>query len=364
MSHALVFAIGLLLGLAAGAALGEYLARRRSPAPVGDAPGTPPGAEPPAPRGVDEAVRPLHDALRELTRRVHEADTRRAESLSSLSGQLASVNRMAMRLTDRTDELVGALRAPEIRGRWGEMQLERVVELGGMVEHCDFDAQPTRTADGKTARPDMVVHLSGGRSIVVDAKVPFGAYLDALDARDPEEHEALLRRHAHQLKNHVDELARRPYIEAFDPTPEFVVLFVPGDPFLDAALRTRPELLDEAMARSVVIATPTTLFALLRTVALGWRQEDFTEKAREIHRLGRELYDRIDVLARHYGEVGQHLSRAAEAYNRTLGSMESRVTVTARRLAEMGVPARSRAKPREVQPVAERPREPRHRAAD
>ena len=261
--------------------------------------------------------------------------------------------------TDRTDQLVTALRAPQIRGRWGEIQLERVVELGGMVRHCDFDTQVTARFNGQLVRPDLVVHLAGGRNIIVDAKVPFSSYLYALDSDDPEENAAYLRRHAHLLRTHITQLSAKGYIDAFDPTPEFVVLFVPADPFLDAALGVDPEILEYAFSRNIVIATPTTLFALLRTVALGWRQEDISDKARDIQRLGRELYTRLNTMGDHYQRVGRHLEKTIEAYNATLGSLDSRVMVTARRLADLDVPARTDRPPLELRPVTDRPRHPR-----
>ena len=238
-------------------------------------------------------------------------------------------------LSDRTGKLVTALRAPQVRGRWGEMQLERVVEMAGMVRYCDFDTQVSARGPEGPLRPDLVVRLSGGRTIIVDSKVPFSAYLDALDTEDPEEHAAHLRRHAHQLRTHVNQLSSKNYSAAFERTPEFTVLFVPADPFLDAALTTDPELLEHAFSRNIILATPTTLVALLRTVGLGWQQEAVNEQAAAIHRLGRQLYSRLNTMAEHYNKVGTALDRAVDAYNSTLGSLESRVMVTARTLNEM-----------------------------
>ncbi len=305
-------------------------------------------------------VGPLEDALEKglgrLGSQLQNLETQRASQLAALTGQIQAVSRTSARLGDRTDQLVTALRSPNVRGRWGELQLERVVEIGGMVKHVDFSPQQTAVIDGQTVRPDMVIKLSGGRHIVVDAKAPFSAYLDALETPDPEEHAAFLRRHAHHLRSHVNALAHKDYIEAFYPTPEFVVLFVPADPFLDAALSIDPELLEYALGRNVVLATPTTLFALLRTVALGWQQEDVSARAREVLRLGRELYTRLGTMSEHYNRVGRSLDKAVEAYNATLGSIDSRVLVTARRLADLGVPARSDKAPGTPDPVASRPR--------
>ncbi|MDK8843319.1 DNA recombination protein RmuC [Corynebacterium striatum] len=302
---------------------------------------------------------PLEKAMDRLGYQLQELEESRATELAALSSQVQAVTRTSTRLTDRTDKLVGALRSPNVRGRWGEMQLERVVEIGGMLKHVDFNTQATARIQGATVRPDLVIHLAGGRSVIVDAKVPFSSYLDALETEDPEEHAGYLRRHAHMLRNHVQALAHRDYIEAFSPTPEFVVLFVPADPFLDAALSVDPELLEFAFERNIVIATPSTLFALLRTVALGWRHEDLSEKAREVQRLGRELYSRLGTLNEHYNKVGRSLEKAVEAYNSSLGSLDSRVSVTARRLYELEIPARTDRRPVEPQPVEAEPRRPR-----
>ena len=286
-------------------------------------------------------LKPLENAVAGLDQQLRELEKDRAGSMATLSSQLQTMMRTSTRLNERTAELVTALRSPNVRGRWGEMQLERVVELGGMVKHVDFEPQEHTTVRGTTVRPDLVIHLAGGRHIVVDAKVPFSSYLDALETNDPEEHAGFLRRHAHLLRNHVVALSQRDYLDAFYPTPEFVVLFVPADPFLDAALEVDPELLEFAFGRSVVIATPTTLFALLRTVGLGWQNEDVSEKAREVQRLGRELYTRLNTLGEHYNNVGRQLNKTVEAYNSTLGSMDSRVMVTARRLSEMDMTTRA-----------------------
>lgn len=284
---------------------------------------------------------PLTEAVDKLDTKLSDLETSRAAVNASLVSQVQAMTRTSHRLTDRTDKLVTALRAPQVRGRWGEIQLERVVELGGMVRHCDFDTQVTARLGDRTVRPDLVVHLAGERQLIVDAKVPFSAYLDALDTQDPEEHAAYRRRHAHLLRTHINQLADKAYFEAFSPTPEFVICFVPADPFLDAALEIDPELLEYAFSRNVVVTTPTTLFALLRTVALGWQQEDISEKAQEIQRLGRELHQRLGVFGEHYARIGKTLEKAVDAYNSTLGSLDSRVLVTARRLAEMNISART-----------------------
>ncbi|MBA4503898.1 DNA recombination protein RmuC [Corynebacterium sanguinis] len=330
-----IFALGVILG----AALTYLLARRQSPQPQ---------------QTLD--IRPVSHELERLRTQLDEMDADRAVAMSALASQVQTITRTSTRLTDRTDQLISALRSPQTRGRWGEVQLQRVVELGGMVEHCDFDVQATELVDGTRVRPDMIIRLSAGRNIVVDAKVPFSSYLDALNTDDPEEKQAYLRRHAHLLHSHVDTLSAKSYIAAFQPAPEFVVMFVPADPFLDAALALDPEMLEYAFARDVVIATPTTLFALLRTVALGWRHEAATEQARQIQRLGAQLYQRLGTMAEHYNRVGQSLERAVDAFNSTLASMDSRVMVTARKFEEMGVVSPKRSTSHAVDAVSATPR--------
>ncbi|WP_182360270.1 DNA recombination protein RmuC [Tomitella gaofuii] len=288
---------------------------------------------------MGQVVAPLQDALGALSEQLRLLEHDRVGAYAGISEQVAAMHHSNRELSTQTTRLVSALRAPQVRGRWGELQLERVVELAGMARHCDFDTQVTADAadDGPTARvrPDMIIRLSGGRRIVVDAKVPLSAYLDALSATREQERQKLMFSHASQLRAHVDKLAAKAYWRAFDPTPEFVVLFVPGDPFLDAAVSTDKGLFEYAMAKNVVLATPTTLVALLRTVALGWRQEALSQEARTIHSLGTELARRLDTMARHFDRVGDRLGKAVESFNSTAASFESRVMVTARRLSEL-----------------------------
>ncbi|WP_448858661.1 DNA recombination protein RmuC [Corynebacterium propinquum] len=350
--------IALLLGIALGwFAHGSRQSHNTQRLPVGasDTAAAPDGSVPdssvpdgPAPATLTPALESLAVVERSLANidgQLRAMESERSHTAASLSSQMQALSRTSTRLNERTDQLVNALRSPNVRGRWGEMQLERVVELGGMVEHCDFNAQATARLGEKIVRPDMIIHLAGGRQIIVDAKVPFSSYLDALDTNNPEEHAGYLRRHAHLLRTHVANLSAKPYLDAFQPSPEFVVMFVPADPFLDSALNTDPDLLEYAFERNIVIATPTSLFGLLRTVALGWRQEDFSDKAKEIHELGRQLYSRLNTVGEHYNRVGRSLDKAVEAYNSTLSSLDSRVMVTARRLAEMGVSSREATKP-------------------
>lgn len=338
----LVFATGLLLGVILGGFAALACSRRVSERSAQPAP------EPPDLRPIAHSLEQLHAQLGQL-------EKEQAVTTSTLAGQVQAIGRTSARLGTRTDQLIAALRSPATRGRWGEIQLQRVVELGGMLEHVDFDTQQHMLVDDHSVRPDMIIRLSQGRSIVVDAKVPFSSYLDALNTEDPEEQQAYMRRHAHLLRAHVDTLSSKRYIEAFQPTPEFVVMFVPADPFLDAGLQIDPELLEYAFARDVVIATPTTLFALLRTVALSWRQDSVNEKAKEIQRLGAELHHRLGVMAGHYNRVGSSLEKAVEAFNATLASMDTRVMVTARKLEEFDVPLR-RDTAAALRPVSASPR--------
>ncbi|NIL74274.1 hypothetical protein RhoFasB10_00354 [Rhodococcus sp. B10] len=280
---------------------------------------------------VSSLVEPLHDAVDALTEHVRQVEHNRIRAYAGLTEQVSGMHRASVDLSTQTSQLVTALRAPQIRGRWGEMQLERVVELAGMVKHCDFDTQVSREG----IRPDMIVHLAGGRQIVVDAKVPFAAYLDAAQEQDPDARARQLTRHARHLRTHVDQLSAKEYWRSFEPTPEFVVLFVPGDPFLDAALTSDSSLLEYAFTRNVILATPTTLVALLRTVAYSWKQESLAEDAARIQQLGRELYSRLGTVASHLDKLGGHLGKAVESFNSTVSSVDSRVGVTARKLHEL-----------------------------
>ena len=279
---------------------------------------------------VEALIGPLRAAVGALTEQVDDVERSRIQAYAGLREQVAGMQRVSRDLSTRTGQLVAALRAPQVRGRWGEVQLQRVVELAGMRKHCDFDTQVA--AEG--VRPDLVVRLPGGKQIVVDAKVPLAAYLDAAEPDTPDAAD-LLAKHARALRAHVDQLGAKAYWESFAPSPEFVVLFLPGDVFLDAALGAEPGLLEHAFSRNVILATPTTLMALLRTVAHTWRQDALSREAATIQQLGRELYGRLGVAARHLDRLGAQLGKAVDSYNHTVASMESRVLVTARRLDEL-----------------------------
>ncbi len=286
-------------------------------------------------RGEDQAV--LRDGLDRLHERLMDVEQQRASWQGQLRQQVDDMRHSTDLLRRETGALSSALRKPHVRGQWGELHLRKAVELAGMVEHCDFEEQVHLAHEDGNLRPDLVVRLAGGRSVVVDAKVPLDAQLDALATDDPEEAAAHLRRHARQVRHHVDALAAKAYWRSLPTTPEFVVLFVPAESFLAAALDTDPGLLTYAAGKDVVIATPTTLIALLRTVAHGWTTLALAERTREIHELGRELHGRIGVLGGHLDKVGRSLKGAVEAYNGAVGSLESRVLVTARQFEDIGV---------------------------
>jgi DNA recombination protein RmuC len=286
---------------------------------------------------VARAVGPLHDTLRQYEQRVAELERDRLDAYAELREQVRAMAGVSGELRTETKQLVAALRTPQVRGRWGEHQLRRVVEAAGLLEHCDFAEQVTAATDLQAVRPDLVVRLHGGRSVVVDAKAPLDAYLSAMEARDERGRDAHLDTHARHLRGHVDALAAKSYWAAFEQAPEFVVLFVPADPFLDAALQRDATLMEYAFARNVVLATPATLVAMLRTIAYAWRQEALTRNAYAVHALARELYSRLSTMGDHVAKLGNALGGAVTAYNKAVGSLEARVLVSARKLAEMGV---------------------------
>jgi len=286
---------------------------------------------------IGRLLDPMASTLQRVEGQLRTVEMDRESAYAGLREQVTAMALGSEQLRGETKQLVNALRAPQVRGRWGELQLERIVELAGMVEHCDFSTQVTARGEDGGVRPDMVVHLAGGKQVVVDAKVPFAAYLEAVESNDPDVHKERLRAHARQLRQHVDALSAKAYWAAFEPSPELVVLFVPGDPFLEAALQADPSLMEHAFAHDVVIATPTTLIALLRTVSYSWRQEALARNAAEVHQLGKELHGRLATMGTHVAKLGRSLDTAVDSYNRTVSSLESRVLVTARKLTELRV---------------------------
>ena len=288
-------------------------------------------------QGVASLVAPLRDTLGKVEVQLRTAEHQRSAAQAALREQVDAVRRSSDELRREASTLSTALRAPQVRGRWGEQQLERIVEAAGMVQHCDYVTQASSTTDDGTLRPDLVVRLAGGKNVVVDAKVPFAGYLDAMDARDEASQRARLAAHARQVRDHVTRLGAKAYWERFAPSPEFVVMFVPSDSFLSVALEHDPTLLEHAFSRDVVIATPSTLIALLRTIAYAWRQDAVADSAREVLALGHELHGRLATMGGHLGQLGRELGSAVTAYNRAVGSLETRVLVTARRLADLHV---------------------------
>lgn len=308
-------------------------------------------------QAIGELLTPVRESLARVDLRIGEIEKSREGAYGALHEQLRALAETQGVLRAEAASLVKALRAPKVRGRWGEVQLRRVVELAGMVPHCDFEEQHTVTGDDGRLRPDLVVRLPGGKSVVVDAKAPLAGYLDALEATDDATRQARLADHARQVRAHVDALSRKAYWEQLQPAPEFVVLFLPGETFYAAALEQDPSLLEAGAGHNVLIATPTTLIALLKTVAYGWRQELVAENARAVARLGRELHKRLADVAGHVSRLGRALGGAVEAYNQAVGSLESRALVSARRFVELEVAGPERI---EVPPEVEQAPRPLH----
>ena len=286
-------------------------------------------------QAIDALVAPVRQSLDKLDGRIHDIERQREGAYQALTTQVRSLAEGQGELRRETSNLVKALRTPVARGRWGELQLRRVVEMAGMLEHCDFMEQVSVTGDEGRLRPDLVVRLPGGRSIVVDAKTPLAAYLEAVDAQDDVVRRQRLVEHARHVRDHMTKLGRKAYQDQFDDTPELVVLFLPGEMFFSAALEQDPELIEFGVGEKVIPATPTTLIAMLRAIAYGWKQEALARNAQEISELGRELYERIATMTVHWGRVGKNLGEAVGAYNKAMASLESRVLVSARRFKDL-----------------------------
>ena len=340
-STLLALLLTLLLGVGLGTAIGLLWARSRA---VDDSPAIAALQQ----RAADQAV--VREGLDRLADQLSDLAHDRVAWQASFNQQVSDMRHTTDVLRRETQSLSTALRRPQVRGRWGELHLRRTVELAGMVAHCDFTEQ--HQLAGGSLRPDLVVHLAGGRQVVVDAKVPLDAFLDATAAEEPDERDHHLARHAAQLRAHVDALGAKAYWRALPQAPEFVVLFVPAESFLSAALESDAGLLEHAATRHVVLATPSTLIALLRTVAHGWSHERLASAAAEVQRLGRELHERLATMGGHVDRLGRSLDAAVTAYNQAVGSLEGRVLVSARRFRDLGVTDVDLAEPRQVESVA------------
>lgn len=287
---------------------------------------------------IIKSVDPVKHALEKYETRIGLMEREREKSFGSLSTQILEMAKAQHALQKETGNLVKALRVPHVRGRWGEITLKRVAEMAGMADQCDFvEQESTRGSAMGSLRPDMVVRLPGERNIIIDSKVPLSAYLDALEADSEEETKQCLKNHANQVKTHINKLSSKEYWKKFTPTPEFVILFIPGENYFSAALAQQPDLIEKAIDKNVVLATPTTLISLLKAVSYGWRLEKSADNAKKIGELGQELFQRLSSMAEVMNRLGADIDRAASTYNKTIGTLEKRVLVSARKLTSLGI---------------------------
>lgn len=291
-------------------------------------------------QAIESLIRPIQESLTESRQQIAELEKARSEAYGNIRAQLDAMRESQSLLTRETQNLVNALRRPEVRGRWGEITLRRLVELAGMIEHCDFLEQVHTRGDDQAIRPDMVIRMPDQRELVVDVKTPLDAYLESVEAGSDAERGAALDRHARNVSDHIRKLAGKAYWNQFEDSPEFVILFIPGDQFLSAALDRRPELLEDALSRQIILATPTSFVALLKAVAYGWRQLALAENAAEIRTLAEDLYNRLAVFAGHLNKVGRQLGASVDSYNRAVGSLERKVLPGAKKFVDLGVQPR------------------------
>ncbi len=292
-------------------------------------------------KAVEGLVKPIRDALQRSENQINELEKARSQAYGGIAEQLANMQQTTTALQKETRNLITALRRPEVRGQWGEITLRRLVEMAGMVEHCDFIEQETiRGSDGDLLRPDLVIRMPDDRELVVDVKTPLDAYLNAVEASDEADRRKFLKQHARKVADRIAELSRKSYWSQFDKSPEFVILFIPGDQFLTAALNENPNLIDDALRQNIILATPTSFVALLKAVAYGWRQLSLADNAEQIRKLAVDLHDRLAVFGDHLGKVGKQLDSSIKSYNQAVGSLERNVMPGARKFIELGVQPR------------------------